>query len=77
MPVTLPGPVGLDISRADRIFGRLLRLFPAGFRGDFGDDTAATFTGSAALVAALAVAASLVPAWRATRVDPLIALRTE
>src|ERR1700730_3208228 len=32
-----------EMSRADRIFRRLLRLFPADFRGDFGDDMAATF----------------------------------
>ncbi len=32
------------MSRADRIFRRLLRLFPADFRGDVGDDMAATFT---------------------------------
>ena len=32
-----------DMSRADRFFRRLLRLFPADFRGDFGDDMAATF----------------------------------
>src|SRR5229473_5179172 len=31
------------MSRADRIFRRLLRLFPADFRGDFGDEMAATF----------------------------------
>jgi putative ABC transport system permease protein len=36
-----------------------------------------TFAGAALLLAALAVAASLVPAWRAARVDPLIALRAE
>src|SRR3977135_3770907 len=31
------------MSRAERLFRRLLRLFPADFRGDFGDDMAATF----------------------------------
>jgi len=38
---------------------------------------AATFATSVLVLAGLAVAASLVPAWRATRVDPLIALRAE
>src|SRR5712692_3149822 len=33
-----------NMSRADRIFRALLRLFPADFRGDFGDDMATTFT---------------------------------
>src|SRR5438552_8151990 len=33
-----------SMSRADRIFRRLLHLFPADFRGDFGDDMAATFS---------------------------------
>jgi putative ABC transport system permease protein len=31
------------MSRADRIFKRLLRLFPAEFRGDFGDEMTETF----------------------------------
>jgi putative ABC transport system permease protein len=31
------------VARADRIFKRLLRLFPAEFRGDFGDEIAETF----------------------------------
>src|SRR5712692_2509859 len=33
-----------NMSRADRIFRALLRLFPADFRGDFGEDMSATFS---------------------------------
>jgi macrolide transport system ATP-binding/permease protein len=36
-----------------------------------------TFASTAALLAVVAVIASGIPAWRATRIDPLIALRTE
>jgi putative ABC transport system permease protein len=38
---------------------------------------AMSFVGAAIALGSLAVLASLVPAWRATRVDPLIALKIE
>jgi len=49
----------------------------AGLLYDIRPTDTTTFAGSAVLLAAVAVAASLVPAWRATRVDPVVALRAE
>jgi putative ABC transport system permease protein len=36
-----------------------------------------TFAATSALLGAVALVASSIPAWRATRIDPLIALRTD
>ena len=37
----------------------------------------ATFAATSLLLGGVALVASFIPAWRATRIDPLIALRTE
>ncbi len=49
----------------------------AGLLFDVQPTDAASFGGSIATLLLVAIAASLVPAWRAARVDPIIALRSE
>jgi putative ABC transport system permease protein len=65
---------GVSIGAAGAI--ALTRVM-AGLLYEVRPNDAATFAGAAVLLALLALAASLVPAWRATRVDPLVALRAE
>jgi ABC-type antimicrobial peptide transport system permease subunit len=64
--------VGIGIAGA---FG-LTRLMSS-FLYEVRPTDAIAFLGAALTLASLAFAASLVPAWRATRVDPLAALKTE
>ena len=54
-----------------------LTRFMAGLLYEIQPTDAVTFFGAAVSLAALAVVVSLIPAWRATRIDPLIALRAE
>jgi predicted permease len=54
------------MSRADRIFRRLLRLFPAEFRSDFGDDMTQTFKDHRDDVVAQGDAMSQLRLWKDT-----------
>jgi len=54
-----------------------LTRFMGGLLYEIQPTDATTFLGAAACLALLSVLASLIPAWRATRIDPLIALRAE
>jgi hypothetical protein len=56
----------VTVSRGDRFFRRLLRLFPAEFRGDFGDDMARTFQEQREDVARRGGAAAKLRLWNDT-----------
>ena len=66
--------VGVAIGMAGAL--ALTRVM-AGLLYEIRPNDAMTFFGSAFLLAGLALVASLIPAWRATRVDPLVALRAD
>lgn len=54
----------------------LTRLM-SGLLHGVGPGDPATFAAATALLAAVALVASAIPAWRASRIDPLVALREE
>jgi ABC-type antimicrobial peptide transport system permease subunit len=60
------------------VFGALaLTRTMAGLLFEVRATDAMSFAGAAVALASTALAASLIPAWRATRVDPIVALRAE
>jgi len=61
-----------DAARVPVVWRALLRLLPRDFRERYGEFAAVTLT-----LGLVAVIAALVPARRASRVDPVIAIRTE
>ena len=64
--------VGVGLTGA----GALTRIM-SGLLYEVQPDDAVTFVGASVGLAVLMLLASIVPAWRATQVDPMIALRTE
>jgi ABC-type antimicrobial peptide transport system permease subunit len=72
---------GLVLALAGIVIGMTIAVWATGFmRGLLHDVTPGdpvTFVGVAAGLSVVAVVASLIPALRATRVDPVIALKTE
>ena len=65
------------ITGANNGIGLALTRLMSGLLYEVQPDDAATFVGAAAGLAVLVLLASLIPAWRATQVDPMIALRLE
>jgi ABC-type antimicrobial peptide transport system permease subunit len=52
-------------------------LIPADLLTNVGARDPLTFAATSALLGGVALIASFIPAWRATRIDPLVALRTD
>ena len=69
--------VALGIALGVGAAAALMPLVPAALLPNVSGRDPATFAGTIALLSAVALVASLIPAYRATRIDPLTALRTE
>jgi ABC-type antimicrobial peptide transport system permease subunit len=69
--------VGLGVAIGVAVAAAVTPLVPAELAPNVSLRDPAVFAGTAAMLAAIALAASAIPAYRATRIDPLRALRTE
>jgi ABC-type antimicrobial peptide transport system permease subunit len=69
--------VALGIALGVGAAAALMPLVPAALLPNVSGRDPATFAGTTALLGAVALVASVIPAYRATRIDPLTALRTE
>ena len=67
--------IGLGLGLAGALAAS--RVIPADLLPEISPRDPVTFGATSALLAAVALVASFIPAWRATRIDPLVALRTE
>ena len=74
--ITEPEPERIRVEKAFDFGGMPARLL-AGMLYGVGTHDPATFATVPVVLAAVAFLATMVPAWRAARVDPVIALRAE
>lgn len=67
-------PESIKVARVSENFLRILGVEPVLGRSFLPEEDPATFVGIAVVFIAVAFAASYIPAWRATRIDPMAAV---
>jgi predicted permease len=69
--------VGVGLAAGVAVAAALSVLIPADLLTNVSARDPLTFAATSALLGGVALVASFIPAWRATRIDPLVALRTD